>query len=73
MLTGSSSSSNSSRVESSRVDNVYCQKSRINEDFNMDDDMCGKPELVKTGGCACASTLGSVNLYSVLPRVHPGR
>ena len=41
-----------------------CQKSRNNEDFNMDDDMCGKSGLVKTGGCKCASTLGSVILYS---------
>ena len=30
----------------------------------MDDDMCGKSGLVKTGGCECASTLRSVNLYS---------
>ena len=39
----------------------YCQKSRTS---NMDDDMCIKSGLVKAGGCECASTRGSVNLYS---------
>ena len=35
----------------------------------MDDDMCIKSGLVKTGGCECASTLGLVNLYSAASRV----
>ena len=62
-----------SQVNHVVLEELRCQKSRNNEDFNMDDDMCGKSGLVKTGGCACASTLGSINLYSALPQVHPGR
>ena len=49
---------------------LQCQKSRK---YTMDDDMCAKSGLQKTGGCACASTLGSAKMYSASLRVHPGR